>query len=122
MPVHAMALIPSQRYVSEKLFSINGSIDSVRIDVTRKKLCHALKGEEKKILGRYVDRYDELTKTIYEFEGCLSHGCTVCYPNRDYTNPYYFQRMNTLYAQTQKKSEHSQKSWVQCCSNVGTRF
>ena len=31
----------------------------------------------------YVDGYDPLTKTAYEFNGCLYHGCTTCYPVRD---------------------------------------
>ena len=31
----------------------------------------------------FVDGYDCLTRTVYEFNGCLYHGCTSCYPNRD---------------------------------------
>ena len=31
----------------------------------------------------FVDGYDAITKTIYEFNGCIYHGCTNCYPNRD---------------------------------------
>ena len=30
----------------------------------------------------FVDGYDALTRTVYEFHGCLYHGCTLCYPNR----------------------------------------
>ena len=30
----------------------------------------------------YVDGYDPVTRTIYEFHGCLYHGCPLCYPNR----------------------------------------
>ena len=29
-----------------------------------------------------VDGFDELTNTVYEFHGCLWHGCPTCYPNR----------------------------------------
>ena len=29
-----------------------------------------------------VDGYDPLTRTVYEFHGCLNHGCPRCYPNR----------------------------------------
>lgn len=29
-----------------------------------------------------VDGYDEVTKTVYEFQGCFYHGCRTCYPNR----------------------------------------
>ena len=31
----------------------------------------------------FVDGYDVTTKTVYEFHGCLIHGCTSCYPMRD---------------------------------------
>ena len=30
----------------------------------------------------FVDGYDALTSTVYEFHGCLYHGCPSCYPNR----------------------------------------
>ena len=30
----------------------------------------------------FVDGYDPLTRTVYEFHGCLHHGCPRCYPNR----------------------------------------
>ena len=29
-----------------------------------------------------MDGYDPLTRTIYEFHGCLYHGCPRCYPSR----------------------------------------
>ena len=31
----------------------------------------------------FVDGYDHVTHTVYEFQGCIYHGCTDCYPNRD---------------------------------------
>ncbi|CAH3192185.1 unnamed protein product [Porites evermanni] len=31
----------------------------------------------------FVDGYDPLTRTVYEFHGCLYHGCPRCYPSRD---------------------------------------
>ena len=34
----------------------------------------------------FVDGYDAVTKTVYEFHGCLYHGCPKCYPNRDIKN------------------------------------
>ena len=30
----------------------------------------------------FVDGYDAVTRTVYEFHGCLYHGCPSCYPNR----------------------------------------
>ena len=38
---------------------------------------------EKRIGHFYVDGYDELTDTIYEFMGCFYHGCLDCFdPNK----------------------------------------
>ena len=34
----------------------------------------------------FVDGYDVTTKTVYEFNGCLYHGCPSCYPLRDVKN------------------------------------
>ena len=31
----------------------------------------------------FVDGYDSVTRTVYEFHGCLYHGCPKCYPVRD---------------------------------------
>ena len=31
----------------------------------------------------FVDGYDAHTRTVYEFHGCIFHGCTKCYPNRN---------------------------------------
>ena len=34
----------------------------------------------------FVDGYDPQTNTVYEFNGCLYHGCPSCYPLRDVKN------------------------------------
>ena len=31
----------------------------------------------------FVDGYDPLTRTVYEFHGCPYHGCPTCFPVRD---------------------------------------
>ena len=31
----------------------------------------------------FVDGYDPVTRTVYEFHGCIFHGCPSCYPVRD---------------------------------------
>ena len=31
----------------------------------------------------FVDGYDPVTRTVYEFNGCFYHGCPKCYPVRD---------------------------------------
>ena len=30
----------------------------------------------------FVDGYCHDTQTVYEFQGCFTHGCPTCYPNR----------------------------------------
>ncbi|KAK3742928.1 hypothetical protein QZH41_015299 [Actinostola sp. cb2023] len=34
-----------------------------------------------------VDGYDPTTNTVYEFHGCLFHGCPTCFPRRRMMNP-----------------------------------
>ena len=42
-------------------------------------IIHALNGKEHKV-GKYrVDGYCEATKTVYEFNGCMFHGCQKCF-------------------------------------------
>ena len=47
---------------------------------------HAHNGGEKKLWVEngpvYVDGWDALTNTAYEFHGCLWHACPKCYPNK----------------------------------------
>ena len=37
-------------------------------------------GGERKILGARVDGYHQESKTVFQFHGCLWHGCKKCYP------------------------------------------
>ena len=47
------------------------------------KIQHALEGGEKSLFlrgkRRKVDRLDEANNTVYEFQGCVWHGCPKCY-------------------------------------------
>ena len=43
---------------------------------------HAHNGGEVRIAGCLVDGYDGTTDTIYEFHGCLFHGCNQCFPRQ----------------------------------------
>ena len=52
---------------------------------------HARNGGEKPVKTskgkEHVDGFDKTTKTVYEFLGCLWHGCPRCFPNkRDLTH------------------------------------
>ena len=48
---------------------------------------HAGNGGEVRVLtpgqSFLVDGYNTTTKTVYEFHGCLFHGCPLCFPRRD---------------------------------------
>ena len=65
-------------YLKEKeIVKQEGSSDRIR---------HVRNGGEQSVRTLtniyFVDGYDALTRTVYEFHGCLFHGCPVCYPNR----------------------------------------
>ena len=50
------------------------------------RLRHVRNGGEQKVFtpaeAVFVDGYDEMTKTAYEFHGCFYHGCRQCFPNQ----------------------------------------
>ena len=60
---------------------------------TNTKILHVVHGGEKAIvdeeLGKtyYVDGFCEETRTVYEFYGCVYHGCPLCF---DGTNHHLF--------------------------------
>ena len=46
-------------------------------------VCNGGKQSLRTIVDSYfVDGYDPLIRTVYEFHGCLYHGCPRCYPSR----------------------------------------
>ena len=73
---------------------------------------HALNVGEKSIPGtRYkLDSYCEETNTVYEYNGCMFHGCPVCFSdNREDTyHPLIKQSLSELYALTIKKKAYLQ--------------
>ena len=70
---------PSRPYYQEHQIPKQGaSADRIR---------HVRNGGEQSVRtianSYFVDGYDPLTRTVYEFHGCLYHGCPRCYPVRD---------------------------------------
>ena len=52
----------------------------------------------------FVDGYCHDTRTVYEFQGCFTHGCPTCYPNRHETHVRHFDRsLHDVYETTQQK-------------------
>ena len=65
------AQIPKQKACADQIKHVrNGGEQSVRTATTM----------------YFVDGYDPETNTVYEFHGCLYHGCPSCYPLRDVKN------------------------------------
>ena len=67
---------------------------------------HVRNQGEYKIPGThmYVDGYCPHTHTVYEFQGCFTHGCPTCYPHRHEKHPRnYNLTMHDLYDATQDK-------------------
>ena len=82
---------------------------------------HARNGGEKRVKTskgkEYVDGLDKTTspkKTVYEFLGCLWHGCPSCYPNnRDLTHPIMPDRTpNQAYRATTEKLKRLEEKYT----------
>ena len=70
---------------------------------------HVRNGGEVEVMTRtetyFVDGFDTETRTVYEFHGCLWHGCPTCHPERDVkhnTNPD--RSMAELHRDTEQKT------------------
>ena len=75
---------------------------------TGNRIVHALNGGEQRIDGNFVDGYDTQRKTIYEFMGCIWHGCDECYMP-DTLNPVHETSMENLLEGTIRKIERFKK-------------
>ena len=67
---------------------------------------HVRNAGEYKIPGTqiHVDGYCPDTHTVYEFQGCFTHGCPTCYPNRHEKHARHCDRtMQDVYETTQDK-------------------
>ena len=52
----------------------------------------------------FVDGYCHGTQTVYEFQGCFTHGCPTCYPNRHEKHVRHYDRtMQDVYETSQHK-------------------
>ena len=70
---------------------------------TNTKILHVVHGGEKEIvdeeLGKtyYVDGFCEETRTVYEFYGCVYHGCPLCFDGTN-DHPFHSERkMSDVY-------------------------
>ena len=59
-------------------------------------------------LHRYVvDGYDDVTKTVYQFQGCFTHGCITHFPIRNQRHPWHDGKtMHSVRQATDKQSNN----------------
>ena len=107
MPKETIPFIPARGYVAHTNHS-KGSLEWLS-HMSAKKGCriqHAANQGEKDLgipgVGR-VDGYDEETNTAYEYNGCLFHGCSQCYPP-EMSHPLSGKPMHQLLRETTTKA------------------
>ena len=77
---HSLDLIPAQGYQPARKYSVMAIQWMAWVHhQSGDRILHALNGGEQCIDGNFVDGYDPAKKTIYEFMGCMWHGCHKCY-------------------------------------------
>ena len=70
----------------EHLLRMSTSTTSRADELQADRIRHSCNGGEVRVLtpvqSYFVDGYDDSTQTVYEFHGCLWHGCPNCFPDR----------------------------------------
>ena len=102
---NTIGLIPAQGYQPARKYSVMALQWSAWVHhQTGDRILHALNGGEQQIDGNYVDGYKPEKRTIYEFMGCLWHGCSRCYLHNT-MNPVNDTSMEDLLEGTIRKVE-----------------
>ena len=102
---NTIAIISQHGYVGNRLYSME-SIEWLEWINSRNggRIQHARNGGEKKI-GRYqVDGYDLHTRTVYEYNGCVFHGCPSCTQPDDHV-PGSRKKMQNAFKEYREKCE-----------------
>ena len=104
-----IGLIPAQGYQPGRKYSLMALLWLAWVHhQTCDRILHALNGGEQKIDGNYVDGYNPSKRKIYEFHGCVWHGCSKCYLP-DTLNPVNETSMRDLLEGTVRKIERFRK-------------
>ena len=104
-----IGLIPAQGYQPARKYSLMALQWLAWVHhQTGDRILHALNGGEQKIDGNYVDGYNPSKRIIYEFHGCVWHGCSKCYLP-DTLNPVNETSMRDLLEGTVRKIERFRK-------------
>lgn len=63
------------------------------------------------LVALFVDGYDALTNTVYEFEGCFYHACPACFPNKDIHHRMHDDMtMREIYQRTLEQNQRIQEA------------
>ena len=97
MKPNTIGLIPTGGYVYEP--TSHKAIIWMKYLASTKQISikHARNSTEKRIFNYKIDGWDEENRTVYEFHGCVFHGCPVCYSGDTY-NPLKNEIMSTTFA------------------------
>ncbi|XP_063971153.1 uncharacterized protein LOC129263814 [Lytechinus pictus] len=99
LPEETIALIPPQGYTPKHNHSLKAMCWLKWLSYTRGvDIQHALNGGEARIGNYLADGFDG-TK-VYDFYGCLWHGCTTCFKRRDILVPGTADTVESVYHKT----------------------
>ena len=92
------------------------------------RLRHVRNGGEQKVItpgeAMFVDGYDEATKTVYEFHGCLYYGCLKCFPNHRQRkhNCHPYRTISEVYEATCQKTKQLRQAGYTVIEKWGHDF
>lgn len=70
---------------------------------------HALNGGEVELCGARVDGFDHDNKTVYQYHGCLWHGCPKCYDG-EFINPMNKTSCDDLLQKTKDRTKRLERA------------
>ena len=98
MPENKLAIIPENGYNREQKTSNKCQLWLKYLSESKNIFIQHSKNIGELQIGKYfVDGYDSSTNTIYEFHGCLFHGCQKCYLENTW-NSFKQETMKTTYS------------------------
>ena len=109
MPKKTIARVPASGYDRSK-YSNEGYewVEYLRQFGGIPDIQHAVNGGEVKIGEYFVDGYDQVSKTVYEYYGCFFHGCKKCYQG-ELRNPDTNKRLRQSYNETMRREQWFKK-------------
>jgi hypothetical protein len=105
MPTESIALIPAFGYQKVQATSHKALLWMKHLSITNNIYIEHSRNGKEKVIGNYkLDGWCQVSKTAYEFHGCLYHGCPKCY-NAETFNPVLHESMESIYKRHLKRIE-----------------